>query len=254
MQRITLIFIFSLLLFNSCKSKKELATLDSAVNVSQLINLHNQSKPDFSTLAGRVNVNYNDGKNSQSLTVSLRIQKDQTIWVSASVLGFSVARLLITPERVSYYETINRTFFDGDFSLLSNWVGVELDFQMVQNILLGQAVFPLNDANYKATIFHNNYRLSPINNHPIFSHLFLLNPAHRIASQQIMQPQEQRVLTINYNEYQQVAPQQFPKEVVLTASENNNQTQIILDFRRIDLNPEVSFPFRIPDRYQEISF
>ena len=40
-----------------------------------------------------------------------------------------MAKALITPTKVSYYEKINNTYFEGDFSLLSNWLGTDLDFQ-----------------------------------------------------------------------------------------------------------------------------
>src|SRR5690606_26966069 len=120
-------------IISSCKSMKKAVSLHEDVGAKELVDLHTNTEPRSSTLASMVQVNYNDGKTSQSLTVSLRIQKNETIWVSASILGISIARLLITPDKVSYYETIDKTYFDGDFTLLSSWLGVEVDFQMVQN-------------------------------------------------------------------------------------------------------------------------
>lgn len=251
--RILLLIIVSATFIFSCKSAKRTATLDAGINSAELINFHKNTEPRFTTLASRVNVNYDDGSRAQNITVSLRMKKDETIWVSASILGISIARLLITPDNVSYYETINRTYFDGDFSLLSSWLGVDVDFQMVQNILLGQAVFPLNSNQYEASVFGQNYRLTPKIQHTLFKHIFLVNPSNnRMASQQIMQPEEQRVLTVDYASYQNAGFFLFPKEIRLNAIEQTDQTRIILDFRTVDVNPELSFPFRIPDRYEQI--
>lgn len=227
--------------------------MDKTLTTKKLVNLHQQSEARFNTLASRVQVSYDDGKKSQSVTVNLRMEKDKTIWVSASILGISLAKLLITPQNVSYYETVNKTYFEGDFTLLSQWLGVTIDFNMAQNILLGSAVFDLDDKKYNATIFAENYKLSPKNEQEIMHHLFLLNPAHyRMASQQVVQPNEQRVLKIDYIEYQTLGTQVYPKVISMHASEIDQQTSITLVNKKIDENPNVSFPFTIPRGYKEI--
>jgi hypothetical protein len=251
--RILLLILTSATFMVSCKSAKRVADLDATIKSAELVNLHKNTEPRFTTLASRVNVNYDDGSRAQSITVSLRMQKDETIWVSASILGISIARLLITPENVSYYETINRTYFDGDFSLLSSWLGVDVDFQMVQNILMGQAVLPISSDLYDASVFGSNYRLTPKTQHHLFKHIFLVNPGNnRMASQQIVQEGEQRVLAVDYTSYQNVGLFLFPKEIRLHAIEQNDQTRVILDFRTVDVNPVVTFPFRIPGGYDQI--
>ncbi len=245
---------FSTLLFSCGTTKKVSSTIDARISAKELIDLHKKSEARFKTIASRVQVNYDDGETSQSVTVSLRMQKDETIWVSASILGITMAKLLITPEKVSYYETIDKSYFDGDFSLLSRWLGVELDFEMAQNILLGNAVFELNDDNYLVSVTDVNYRLTPKKQQELFQHIFLLNPVNfRMASQQVAQPNEQRVLTVDYVSYQEAGNHVYPKEIRLNATEKNKQTRIILDYRNMDVNPEVTFPFNIPRGYQEIT-
>jgi hypothetical protein len=52
-----------------------------------------------------------------------------------------MAKASITPTSVSYYEKIKGTYFEGDFSALSQWLGTE-DYNKIQNMLLGE---PLDD-------------------------------------------------------------------------------------------------------------
>tara|TARA_R110000850_G_scaffold271031_2_gene404865 strand:+ start:260701 stop:261477 length:777 start_codon:yes stop_codon:yes gene_type:complete len=246
-------FLLILSLLSCGAGKKVPGALDENISSKELIDLHKKSEVNFSTLAARVNVNYDDGEKSQSMTVSLRVEKDKTIWVSASILGITMAKLIITPDHVSYYETIGKTYFDGDFRLLSSWLAVDIDFEMAQNILLGNAVLPMEAKSYTASVSNNDYRLTPKNSQELFKHIFLINPLnYKMASQQIMQPQEQRVLTIDYSSYQEINQQFFPKEIRINAIEINNQTRIILDYRNIDLEANVSFPFKIPNGYSEI--
>ncbi len=248
-------FIFLSTLFLSCGTTKNASsTIDAGIGAKELIDLHKKSEARFKTLASRVQVNYDDGESSQSVTVSLRMQKDETIWVSASILGITMAKLLITPEKVSYYETIDKTFFDGDFSLLSRWLGVDIDFKMAQNILLGNAVFDLNDKNYLVSVTDINYKLTPKKQQDLFKLVFLINTTNfRMASQQVTQPNEQRVLTVDYSSYQVAGNHIYPKEIKLNAIEQNKQTRILLDYRNIDVNPVLTFPFRIPRGYEEIT-
>jgi hypothetical protein len=38
------------------------------------------------------------------------------------------------------HEKINNSYFEGDFSSLSQWLGTDLDYSKIQNLLLGQAM------------------------------------------------------------------------------------------------------------------
>lgn len=247
------LFILSSIVLSCGTARNTSSAVDAAISSKELIELHHKSEARFSTLASRVHVNYDDGKATQSMTVSLRIKKDETIWVSASVLGISIARLLITPEKVSYYETIGKTYFDGDFSLLSSWLGIDIDFEMAQNILLGNAVFELDDKKYTTSVSGGNFRLTPKKQLDLFQHIFLVNSEnYKIASQQLIQQEEQRALSIDYLSYQESGKHVYPKEIRLNSVEQNAQTRIELDFRKIDVNPAVTFPFNLPEGYEEL--
>jgi len=227
---------------------------DASVNAKKLIALHEKAAFDFETLASRVAVYYQDGDKSQSITVSLRMQKDETIWVSATFLGATLAKILITPNRVQYYEVFNKTYFDGDFALLSNWLGIEVDFEIAQRLLLGQSVFPLHQNDFLATVMGDNYRLQPVNSNDFLKYMLLINPQnYNTASQQVIQPTERRMLKIDYPSFQTVNDKAFPKEIKINVSEAGSHTLINLDYRSVDYNPQVSFPFGIPGGYKEIT-
>src|SRR5690606_11694734 len=102
---------------------------------------------------------YSDGKGSQGVTVSLRVKKDEVIWLSAPL---SVIKIMITPDRVQFYNKLDNTYFDGDFSYLEELLGTKLDFQMVQNLLLGQAILDLRDQKYSAATVGDHYQLKPV--------------------------------------------------------------------------------------------
>ena len=204
---------------------------------------------NFKTLVGKLKVEYIQQDRSEGTTVSLRIEKDKTIWMSK--LG--IAKVLITPQRVAYYNKWDNTYFDGDFTYLSNLLGTELDFQKVQNMLLGQSLFALNDKDYKLDIFDKSYQLQPKKQRELFELFLMINPAHfKMDSQQIAQPEQRRILQIDYLSYQEVENQTFPSQTKILAVENEDQLEINLELKSVQLDEEVRFPFTIPSGYKKI--
>lgn len=238
----------------SCKSSKVTGTNTRlGMSAKKVIKNHYNNALDKETITAKMKVKYVGKSSLPGVTASLRIKKDETIWVSLSKFGFPVGKVLITQNKVTYYEKINKTYFDGDFSLLSNWLGTELDFEKVQNLLLGQAILNLKDEKYLVNLQKDKYQLTPKKNYNLFSILFLINPGNfKVNRQEISQKEENKTLTINYNNYTKVDDEVFPKEIYITASDAKNTSTIDVNYRSVVFNNPVSFPFKIPKHYKRI--
>ncbi len=247
--------LFLILFLVGCKSAKKISSsseLNNKLSSKQIIREHTKQNARFKTLQSRVKVEYIQGNRSQTHTVNLRIEKDKTIWLSATL---GIVRVIITPNRVSFYNKLDNTYFEGDFSLISNLLGIELDFVKVQNLLLGEALFDLNNESYVADIHETSYLLHPKNQNTLLEIFLLLNPTHfKMDSQQLAQSQKRRMLQIDYKNYQEVEKQAFPQKIKIIALEGNEETIINMEFRSISLNNDLRFPFRIPSGFDEIVF
>lgn len=247
------LFTFVLSACGGIKPVTGSSAADKSLGLKSIIASHNNAAPNFNTLAGRMYVAYEDEKKSQGITVSLRMQKDEKIWIKASILGVTIAKALITKNSVQYYETIGKTYFDGDFALLSDWLGTDIDFKKAQAILLGQSVFDLNANAYSSAIVTNKYRLQPKN--PLGDFLFsiLLNPdTFKVSQERVSQPSEKRNLTVQYGDYQLIESQLFPTKIEINVNEDDEKTKIEVTYRKIDLNPNINFSFKIPNGYSQI--
>ena len=71
--------------------------------------------------------------------------------------------------------------------------------------------------------------------------------------QEIIHSDSFRIFKINYDNYQEVANQMFPKTAKIKVVEKNKETQINIEYRNVSLNQELRYPFKIPDNYKEIS-
>ncbi|WP_223826659.1 DUF4292 domain-containing protein [Flagellimonas sp. S3867] len=247
----SIFLLLSLLIFGSCKSTKSITggEIDSRLSAKRIIENHYANQTDFKTLSGRVKIDYSDGKSNQGVSVSLRMEKDKVIWLSAP-LGVVKAR--ITPERVSFYNKLQNEYFDGDFGYLSQLLGTELNFNKVQSLLLGDAILDLREGKYASGIDEGNYQLKPKKAQELFKILFQLEPKNfKIAAQEIAQPEENRRLRAKYT-YQDISGKVVPNEIHIVALENMDRTTIGLNFKNMELNRTLNFPYKIPKGFDEI--
>ena len=250
--------ILSMLILASCGGTKN--TINNTAEVedlatAKLIANYYDNAFEFNTLAARMKVKYKDRKNSQTVTVSLRMEKDKTIWLSASVLGISLAKAMVTPTRVSYYEKIGRTYFDGDFAFLSEYFGVDMDFSQLQRLLVGEAVYDLRKGRYVVSQSDNKYQIEPQKQLELLNLFFFLEPQDFLLSKQrVTQPKDSLSLDVDYTTHQDVAGAKFPKTLHIEVIENTDMTTIDIDYRSVEHNAAVRFPFSIPSGYKEIKF
>ena len=252
-----IILILTTILLVSCKTKQNLVTPAGKVSVDkqskEIINHHLKSFPSFNTLSGSLQVTYNDGKNEQSLPLSFRMEKDKTIWISAPL---GVAKALITPEKAEYYNRLDSSYFSGDFSYISKLLGVEVGFTELQNLLLGNALYSLSfkgEGTIKLLNEDNNmYNIEVTGESPIEAIYRFLPDNYRVGVTEVNHLGGKQKATATYT-YQQVGELLLPLSIKIVASEGENSTQITLEFKGLDLDKKLSFPFKIPSGMKEIT-
>jgi len=178
------------------------------------------------------------------------MEKDKTIWISATL---GLARAMITPDRVRFYDKINNQYFDGNYELLSNLLGVDLDYDKVENLLIGEPLFDLQDNKYVISTTENSYILQPKNQDLLVELFLLFNPSHfKMDSQQLLQPSKKRFLQIDYLGYQDVDKEILPQNIKIIAVEDSEELNVVLEYKSVSVNEDVRFPFKIPSGFEEI--
>lgn len=250
--------IFTIILLSgfiiSCGSRRSTSGIATKnAEAVSVIKKHYNTEVDFKTVSGKLRAVYQDEEKTQSVNLSFRMKKDEAIWMSASILGFPVAKVFITPSSVSYYEKVTQSYFEGDFSLVSDFLGTPLDFEKLQNLLIGQAIYDLRAEEYNFVQSPRGFQFVR-DKESDMKKMFLLNPAtFKAEAQQLAQEEENRSLTVTYSDYQNVNGLIFPENIKIIANERNSSTNIDLTYRSLSFNEEVSFPFEIPSGYEEIS-
>ena len=236
-----------------CKSAKTIRATDALekqMSVKKIVKNHKKSHSKFNTLQGKIKAELVEGDRSETHTLMLRIGHDNTIWVNAFL---NMVRVKITPDRVRFYNKLDKTYFDGDYSLINSFLGIDLQFENLQNILLGEALFDVQPNRFKKTPHQNSYVLKPKSSNDLFNLLYLINPTYfKIDSQQLSQTETHNLLNIQYPSYQQVDGLVLPEKMIITATKSDVQTTINLNLKSVVLGQPLRFPFKTPKGYKAI--
>lgn len=249
-----IVSLVAIILMISCKSKAVLAesVATEIINSDKIIESHYNNKFEFSTLYIKAGARYEDDKNTQNVTAEIKIKKDEKILVSIRFLGITMAKALITPQSVQYYEKLNGNYFEGDYASLSQWLGTDLDFNKVQNLLIGQALDNLNNSKYTASIVDKMYKLEEVKNSNTKKTNYFEAENFLLKKQEIEQPAQDRKLQISYPEYQKLSDKIVPLKFAIEANQKKGKTNIDIDYKTITFNEDFSFPYSVPDGYERI--
>ena len=244
---------FLIVFLIGCKSKQSVATAaaNDNIEVTKIINGHYKNEHDFSTLNIRANAKYEDEKQSHSMNADIRIKKDEIIWINIKFLGIPMAKAMITPTKVSYYEKINNTYFEGDFSMLSNWLGTDLDFNKVQNLFLGKAIDDLTKDKWVSEVIEKMFKLSMPNDSDVAKEFYFEGANYLLKKETINQASKNRNLEIRYPSYKEDKGMFLPNEINIKAEQKDKIT-IDIEYKNTTFNEDLSYPYSVPSGYTAV--
>ena len=242
----------------SCKTKQKNVTTEavitdvSGVTIDNIIKNHNQVKRDFTTAYIKADIDYKDDKQDLGLSADIRIKKGEIILVSVKMIGITMAKAIITPTQVRYYEKLNGKFFEGDYKTLSNWLGTDLDFKKIENMLLGQSIDDLTKGKYTLKTEQNNIELEDVSATNFTKKWLFDNSNFTLKNQEISQKSPERKLIVNYLNYKFFPESVVPAELLIFANQALKTTTIKLEYKNIAFNQELTYPYSVPSGYQQI--
>lgn len=243
------------LLFNSCKIKKPVtntAGVLKEMTARRVVKKHIAADFAKKNVAAKFKVNYRDRKIKQSISVHLKIVKNEVIWLKGTKF-INVFKAKITPEKVRFYSPLEKTYFEGDFSMLKKLLGIDINFEQLQNLLLGQALFDLKRNKQQVLLFENNYILSPKVQSNFFEALFAVNAKNfKLDRQTIVNTKKLQRLDVNYPSYILVEEEMFPQEIKINIKRGKENTTVDFILKTIEFNTKMNTSFSIPQGYKRI--
>jgi len=137
--------------FSSCKTTREIPVTNiKPIGTAKLLkNVEENSLMYENFSISRINCQFSSNQSKTSFKISLKAIKNEKILASISKLNVPVGRVLLTPDSVIYVNYIDRNYFVDDYSFLSNFLNIDLDFATIQSIISNSAFSYRNDEKEK---------------------------------------------------------------------------------------------------------
>ena len=103
--------------------------------------------PSRDNLTARARIELNVGSSSpMSVNANMRVRRGEIIRFSvAPILGIEVARIDITPDKIMAVDRMNKRYVEFGFAEISSLLNTELDFNILQSLILNEIFIPGKD-------------------------------------------------------------------------------------------------------------
>jgi len=221
----------------------------------------------FEYLDTKFSMSYTQGKKTTNLNGQLRIKNDSITWLSFSpALGIEAARIILTNDSIKFVNRLNKTYFIGRYNLIDSLINTTIDYSILQAMIVGNDLTQYDVNKFRSTIDGDLYKITIQERKKIKKGLLSDEETPMILIQNIwLDPENFKIkqvelkelendrnkLQVYYDEFQIVDGQLFPGKMRIEIS-SKEQISIDINFGKVKLNQPVSFPFKIPEKYDKL--
>jgi hypothetical protein len=261
------LFLFSY----ACKPKERARRSDLEGKKSEyLLQQMEQNTFTFNTFSAKVGIELEQEKKKTSFRGNLRIQKDSAIWLSITpALGIEVARVLITRDTVKVLNRLNKEFFIGDYSYINQRFNIDLEFELLQSLLLGNTIAFEPDEKLKLSIDKEKYYLGNLKKRKakkaddkpkkiekekeeVIS-LWINQNNFKVEDFLYSDLSADRFIIGSYREHFLVENQLLPKELKFEFRVKEPKL-VSLEYSKVSLNQAIKFSFNISSKYEQVFY
>ena len=251
------VYLFLLfIVFQACKSIAILPTNSPIknVNIEALASKIRSNYPKVNNVRSRIKATYNNGKRKQQIIVQFRMESKKKLWLSATMI-IPIAKLLVTPNKVSFYEKFQKTYFEGNYDLINTTFRTNFGYSDLENLFLGKPFLSPDQGRWKQISNPKYYILiSQGKRSGIKPTLFFDPVSFLLKEQRFLVPGTNYNITIKYLRHIKVEGKSLPSLIEITFFDGNQSQSLELEFNRIDFTENLNFPFEIPNGYSKIKF
>ncbi len=258
--------VLSLILGSCSSSKKTIKSPLKEEGNEYLIEQMKKNQNHFETFKAKALTSITSKGKTNDLKINIRIRKDSAIWVSISAgVGLEAARVLLTKDSVMFLNRLEKTFFAGNYDFINKMINAQVDFDIVQALLTGNDFKWYDYQELKSTIDGQLYQLESAHRRKlkkysrqneeinvIYQSMWLNPTSFKIERIKIKEVKnENKKMDAFYSNFKAVDKQTIPFQYDITISANED---VVIDatLMKVELDTELSFPFNIPSKYEEI--
>lgn len=275
-----------ILWFSSCKTPSELPGIEAKpISTGKLLKNVEKNSFDYDYFAvKRITCQFSNNNSKANFRINLKAHKDEKILVAISKLNIPVGRVLLTPDSVKYVNYIDRNYFVDDYSYLSSFLNIDLDFATIQSIISNNAFSYRNDAKEKdfktfdTFIEEGMYVLQSEKNRKIFKmeekekpvkierrlkrlddealilQKMYFNPSNFALNRLLINDKtNHRVMNMNFDDFVKVQNKDYPGLIDMGFNSQENEVKLKIRLSGFSTDEISSFSFNVPKKYEQIS-
>jgi len=266
----TFYLLVTLIIFSSCKSTRKVVEAPSSLlklrgeQVIEVFDSVQARQFTFDYLSAKAEVKYTDRSgDTKEFDINLRLRKDSAIWISITpLLGIEALRALIRPDSVIILDRIHKEVIKRDFVYLENWLGTNLNYDIIQATILGN-YFQYQEKEKLKSLYQDDpyVILSTLNKRqarraaeekdptkPVVQD-FWIDGNYRIARSRITDDKKDRWVEASYKNFIDLNGSLFPTEIVVTVAASTPKI-IKIEYKKAEREEALTMPFTVPEKYE----
>lgn len=279
---IGLIAVFLCTTLLSCKSSREIVRVANLKPLSAnriLRNIENNAFDYKEMEMSRIACQFESNGQNISFRGTLKSKKDEAILLSFNKMNVPVGKVLLTPDSVQFINFLNKTYFQNNYTYLSNLLQMDLDFETINSILSNNAFSYKHDNDfleYTAAVDSGMYVLKTVRDKKLekairkgkdrrlerimkkvddmqmLEQSLYIDSNFKLRKVVLDDPQNKRTGIIRFADFMEVGRQNYPGEIELQFISPANKIRLQIKIGKITMEKKQSFNFKIPERYQPV--
>ena len=215
----------------------------------------NVAEIDFSYLTAKSKFSIKSkDENTDNANMNIRVRKDSLIWFSVQKLGIEAARGIATRDSIIILDKIHSEYSVYDFPTLSRQFNFELNFDLLQALIVGNLPLPKRPAQKIKN--ERDYLLLRQSEGKVLVENYIGEEDRKLKKLMVTEQPTKNTLRLDYADFKALNSFLFPYTSLITLDYKSDADgqfyQKLLQIRHtkvelVDKNP--GFPFSIPRNY-----
>lgn len=263
MKQISYIVLFVFLLASCTASRNTLRnTMIGGLSGTEYMEKVIEWTPSRKNLTARARIELNTGmSSSMSVNANMRIRRGEIVRISvAPFLGIEVARIDITPERILAIDRMNKRYVELDFVELGNLLDTQLDFNILQSLILNEIFIPGRDrlsvedaGKFTLTSRGGQAELQVKGSRQIGYSFYTSATDGRLEETVISLKNLPFSLHCHYNDFTMLGNDVFPQLIEMSSVGTSKNYTLGMRLSRIGTDSDWDAKSEVPSKYKRIS-
>jgi hypothetical protein len=251
-----LLIVCGLLAIAGCKAKKQLVAVSNEAKKPMVAHVSESkldairsAQLDFTTFSGRAKARMQINNSSNDVTLNIRINHGQKIWVSiTAIAGIEVARAIITPDSILAVNKIQGLYVRQPFSYIYKYASNQLDYRSVEALLIGNAIPQLLNDQAKMQTDSANLVLNGSLEQLLYK--LVVGPDMKAKSTSMSDQYAGQNMQVDNSVFVAVANRLMSSQIDINSTAGTRKVRISMHYIKQDFDLPLEYPFSIPDSYE----